>query len=183
MWMRLLRAGAVPDAAATCRMKRKPVTVQHHVSPSVARSTHLRILYETHDLIELLATRVGLAMHEVVDVAVRQLLVTTYARRMFMQGGTALPYFIMYIDDKPTYLVAAKDAEKAELGVRQQLLQDGVSGKKVKAVAAFDAKFEDFTRVTLLALNAQILNVGAILANAAQQAAAAGAAGALRRGR
>ncbi len=84
--------------------------------------------------------------------------------------------FILYIDGKPTFLVVAKDKDAAELGMRKNLL--GVEPfKTIEAKMAVDAPFEDMVRITLLALNKQVVELNAILAQAANDAATAQAQG------
>ena len=56
-----------------------------------------------------------------------------------------LIYFVMYLDDKAQYVVAAKNKSEAESGFRQSML--GVlTFKTVRAVEATEAPIDDFMR-------------------------------------
>lgn len=74
----------------------------------------------------------------------------------------ALTFFVMYIDGKPQFVVAAQDAEKAEIGMRQQQLGQKPF-KSIKAVPLLDADEKDLQRVGIAAILSQITQVSTML--------------------
>ena len=128
----------------------------------------LRVRATTRERVARLAWRDDVSMAQVLDDAVLQY-GRLQPRRMLMQQK--LIYFVMYLDDKAQYVVAAKNKSEAESGFRQSML--GVlTFKTVRAVEATEAPIDDFMRVGLLAILTQIAGLNAGLAQA--QAAARG---------
>src|SRR2546429_8315869 len=107
----------------------------------------LRVRATTRERVARLAWRDDVSMAQVLDDAVLQY-GRLQPRRMLMQQK--LIYFVMYLDDKAQYVVAAKNKSEAESGFRQSML--GVlTFKTVRAVEATEAPIDDFMRVGLLA--------------------------------
>lgn len=74
----------------------------------------------------------------------------------------ALSFFVIYIDGQPMFVVAAPDAEKAEIGMRQERLGK-TPFKTIKAVPLLEAKQEDTMRVGMAAVLSQLTQVSAML--------------------
>lgn len=145
-------------------MKKKPVKSARYTKP---RWTHQRIRRETHDLLMQLSAHTHIAMAALVDISVQygeEAVIASAFRRMLMSEDRGLPFFVVYVDDKPQFVVAAKDKEAAETGMRQVML--GQAYKKISAVLATDAKFEDMARTTLLSTLSQLTRLNGILTQA-----------------
>jgi len=74
----------------------------------------------------------------------------------------ALSFFVLYLNNQATFIVASKDAETAELGFRQQMLGQA-KPSTVKAVPIMEAKQEDVLRVGIAAIITQQTQTNAML--------------------
>ena len=104
----------------------------------------LRIPRQTHKLLLAAKARAKLPMSELVKRIVQ-----------FLYSGEpmqALTFFVLYVNNQATFIVASKDAETAELGFRQQMLGQTQKPTLVKAVALMEAKQEDVIRVGIAAI-------------------------------
>ena len=128
--------------------------------------TYLRVDTATHDRVAVFAERLDRPMVQVVADAM-ELFGRLHRKGLRMQQD-ALIFFIVYVDDKPLYAVAAKDAEQAVRGFRENML-GRVTWKTLKAVEAMDAPFEDATRVLMLSLLTQLAQFTQTLALLGQQ--------------
>lgn len=124
--------------------------------------TTLRVKVETRKQLQKIKNRTGLSMAEVVH----RVVLHTYAGD-HMQGH-ALAFFVVYLDGQATFVVASKDAQTAELGLRQQLLGMKPAPKEVKALSIAEAPSDDVLRIGIAAIMTQLTNLNAILAAAAQ---------------
>jgi hypothetical protein len=75
----------------------------------------------------------------------------------------ALSFFVLYLNNQATYIIASKDAETAELGFRQQMLGQNPKPTLVKAVPIMEAKQEDVLRVGIAAIITQQTQTNAML--------------------
>lgn len=75
----------------------------------------------------------------------------------------ALTFFVIYLDGAATFVVASKDAETAEMGLRQQLLGYKPAPKVIKARALAEAPTDDVLRIGIAAIMTQLTNLNAML--------------------
>ncbi len=133
-------------------MKRR----RHGLTPKRRKWQMLRISLRTHQMLQDMKKHTDVPMLEFVERVVDHI----------YGGGImsvqALSFFIMYIDGKPMFVVAAQDAEKAEIGMRQERLGK-TPFKTIKAVPLLDAKIEDVHRVGITAVLSQLTQVSAML--------------------
>lgn len=137
-------------------MKRRVKRRLHGLTPKRRKWQMLRISLRTHQMLQDMKQHTDVPMLEFVERVVDHI----YGGGvMAMQ---ALSFFVLYIDGKPLFVVAAADAEKAEIGMRQERLGKEPF-KTVKAVALLEAKFEDVQRVGMAAVLSQLTQVSAML--------------------
>jgi hypothetical protein len=107
----------------------------------------VRLPVRTHRLLKDLSAHTGVPMVEFMERVVDHI----------YGGGItamqALTFFIMYLDDAPMFVVASPDAEKAEIGMKGELL--GKNVKKIKAVPLLSAPLDDVQRVGIAAILSQ----------------------------
>ena len=117
----------------------------------------LRIPLQTHKELLAIKRRSGLSMSE----TVARLIHHVYAGGTMT--GTALTFFIVYLDNVAMFIVASKDAQAAELGLRQQLLGMKPAPKEIKARTLAESPTDDVLKIGLAAIMTQLTNVQALL--------------------
>lgn len=117
--------------------------------------TTLRVSKRTRKQLQDIRRRSGLSMAEVVERIVLHI----------HAGGPmqALTFFVVYLDGAPTFIVASKDAETAEMGLRQQLLGYKPAPKVIKALSVAEAPTDDVLRIGIAAIMTQLTNLNAML--------------------
>jgi hypothetical protein len=129
---------------------------RHGLTPKRKKWRMLRISWRTHDMLKRLKAHAPrIPMLEFVESVVAHI----------YGGGIvsmqALQFFLIYFDGRPMFVVAAKDAETAEMGMRSQELGKGIKG--IKARSLQDAPVEDVQRTALQAILSQLTQVSAAL--------------------
>lgn len=114
-----------------------------------------RISFKTHRMLKDMKAHTDVPMSEFIERIVDHIY---GGGLMDMQ---ALAFFVIYLDGKPAFIVAAKDAETAENGLRQNMLGQKIG--KVKAVSLFDADIDDAQRIGITAILSQLTQIGAML--------------------
>jgi hypothetical protein len=115
----------------------------------------LRIPRQTHRLLLAAKARAGISMSELVKRIVQFI----YSEEPMQ----ALSFFVLYLNNQATFIIASKDAETAELGFRQQMLGQSPKPTLVKAVPIMEAKQEDVLRVGIAAIITQQTQTNAML--------------------
>ena len=137
-------------------MKRRVKPRRHGLTPKRRKWQMLRISLRTHQMLQDMKRHTDVPMLEFVERVVDHI----YGGGiMSMQ---ALSFFVLYIDEKPMFVVAAPDAEKAEIGMRQERLGK-TPFKSIKAVPLLDAKDSDINRVGTAAILSQLTQISAML--------------------
>lgn len=137
-------------------MKKKQAHRRHGLTPKRRKWRILRISLRTHEMLRDMKAHMNVPMLEFVERVVDHI----YGGGiMSMQ---ALSFFVMYIDGKPMFVVAAQDAEKAEIGMRQDRLGK-TPFKTIKAVPLMEASDSDINRVGTSAILSQLTQVSAML--------------------
>lgn len=137
-------------------MKRRVKPRRHGLTPKRRKWQMLRISLRTHQMLQDMKKHTDVPMLEFVERVVDHI----YGGGiMSMQ---ALSFFVIYIDGQPMFVVAAPDAEKAEIGMRQERLGK-TPFKTIKAVPLLEAKSEDTMRVGMAAVLSQLTQVSAML--------------------
>lgn len=115
----------------------------------------LRVSVRTYDMLKDMKKHADVPMSQFVEAVVAHI----------YGGGIvsmqALQFFLIYFDGKPMFIVAAKDVETAETGMRAQELGKGI--KKISAVSLQTAPLEHVQRLGLQAVLSQLTQVGAAL--------------------
>jgi aspartate/glutamate racemase len=128
---------------------------RHGLTPKRVKWRMLRISWKTHDMLKDMKRHSNVPMLEFVEAVV------THIYGGGVVSMQALTFYMMYLDNKPTFVVAAKDAETAENGLRSMELGKGL--KSVKAVSLADASLEDVQRLGTQAILSQLTQVSAML--------------------
>jgi hypothetical protein len=126
------------------------------VSRKLKKWELLRVPGTTKRLLLKVSQRTKVPMTEIIERVVNLI----YGRKS-MSTMQALSFFLLYLDGKPTYTVAAKDKESAETGMRQQLLGQDI--KEVKAVPFTEANEADVLRIGLCSVLTQMTQINALL--------------------
>jgi len=128
---------------------------RHGLTPQRKKWRMLRISWKTHDMLKDMKRHSNVPMLEFVESVVAHI----------YGGGVvsmqALTFFMMYFEGKPTFVVAAKNAEAAETGLRSVELGKGI--KVIKAVPLADAPLEDVQRLGTQAILSQLTQVSTML--------------------
>jgi len=115
----------------------------------------LRISWKTHDMLKDMKKHSNVPMLEFVEAVV------THIYGGGVVSMQALTFFMMYLDGKPMFVVAAKDAEKAENGLRSAELGKGI--KTIRAVSLGEANLDDVQRLGTQAILSQLTQISTML--------------------
>jgi hypothetical protein len=125
------------------------------VTAKLRKWKFLRVPAQTHKLLQQAKARAGIPMSELVHRLIT-----------FLYSGApmqALTFFLLYLNDEATFVVASKDAETAETGFRSQMLGHAKPGTTVKAVPITAAPQEDVLRIGVAAIMTQLTQTNALL--------------------
>ncbi len=129
---------------------------KHGLTPKRRKWRILRVSLKTHEMLRDMKAHTNVSMVEFVERVVDHI----------YGGGIvamqALSFFVLYLNDEPSFVVAAQSADKAEMGMRQERLGQ-TAFKSVKAVPLGEAKLEDVHRVGTMAILSQLTQISAML--------------------
>ena len=128
---------------------------RHGLTPKRKKWRMLRISWKTHDMLKDMKRHSNVPMLDFVEAVVAHI----YGGGLVSMQ--ALQFFLIYFDDRPMFVVAAKDADTAETGMRAQELGKGV--KKIRALSLQVASIEDVQRTAVQAILSQLTQIGAAL--------------------
>lgn len=141
----------------------RPRAVYHgaRVTRPVRRWWFLRLSMRIHATMHRLRTSTGRSMAELVETAVEFTFNPKRRRRM-----EAMRFYVLFLDEKPAVIVAARDAATAEQGYRQNFLG---SGQTVKATDLMDTPGDVVARIGTAAILTQLTQVNALIQMLAQR--------------